>query len=122
MMVKRRYGGFSEGGWRRWVVYQVWPRSFADSDADGVGDLGGVLSRLDHIQRLGVDVVWLSPVCRSPMDDNGWESPTRCPYDNEGRSASAVESRPSVAAPRLHRPRRRGNRFPLRLGSDPVES
>jgi oligo-1,6-glucosidase len=59
--------------WRHWVVYQVWPRSFADSDGDGVGDLRGMLSRLDHIERLGVDVVWLSPVYRSPMDDNGYD-------------------------------------------------
>ena len=59
--------------WRRWAVYQVYPRSFADSDGDGVGDLRGVLSHLDHLQRLGVDVVWLSPVYRSPMDDNGYD-------------------------------------------------
>jgi oligo-1,6-glucosidase len=59
--------------WRQWVVYQVYPRSFADSDGDGVGDLRGVLSRLDYLQRLGVDVVWLSPVYRSPMADNGYD-------------------------------------------------
>jgi oligo-1,6-glucosidase len=59
--------------WRRWVVYQVYPRSFADSDRDGVGDLPGVLSRVDHLAALGVDVVWLSPVYRSPMDDNGYD-------------------------------------------------
>ena len=59
--------------WRRWVVYQVYPRSFADSDGDGVGDLRGVLSHLDHLQRLGVNVVWMSPVYRSPMDDNGYD-------------------------------------------------
>jgi oligo-1,6-glucosidase len=59
--------------WRRWVVYQVYPRSFADSDGDGVGDLRGVLSHLDHLQRLGVDVLWLSPVYRSPMVDNGYD-------------------------------------------------
>ena len=59
--------------WRRWVVYQVYPRSFADSDGDGVGDLRGVLGRLDYLQRLGVDVIWLSPVYRSPMDDNGYD-------------------------------------------------
>ena len=53
--------------WRRWVVYQVYPRSFADSDGDGVGDLRGVLARLDYLQRLGVDVIWMSPVYRSPM-------------------------------------------------------
>ena len=59
--------------WRRWVVYQVYPRSFADSDGDGVGDLRGVLDHLDYLQRLGVDVVWMSPVYRSPMDDNGYD-------------------------------------------------
>jgi len=61
------------GDWRRWVVYQVYPRSFADSDGDGIGDLRGVLAHLDHLERLGVDVVWLSPVYRSPMDDNGYD-------------------------------------------------
>jgi len=59
--------------WRRWVVYQIYPRSFADSDGDGVGDLRGVLSHVDYLQRLGVDVVWMSPVYRSPMDDNGYD-------------------------------------------------
>jgi oligo-1,6-glucosidase len=59
--------------WRRWVVYQVYPRSFADSDGDGIGDLRGVLDHLDHLERLGVDVVWLSPVYRSPMADNGYD-------------------------------------------------
>ena len=59
--------------WRRWVIYQIYPRSFADSDADGIGDLRGILAHLDHLERLGVDVVWLSPVYRSPMDDNGYD-------------------------------------------------
>jgi oligo-1,6-glucosidase len=59
--------------WRRWVVYQVYPRSFADSDGDGIGDLRGVLSHLGYLERLGVDVVWLSPVYRSPMADNGYD-------------------------------------------------
>ena len=59
--------------WRRWVVYQVYPRSFADSDGDGVGDLRGVLGHLDYLKNLGVDVIWLSPVYRSPMDDNGYD-------------------------------------------------
>jgi oligo-1,6-glucosidase len=62
-----------DSDWRRWVVYQVYPRSFADSDGDGIGDLRGVLGRLDYLQRLGVDVIWLSPVYRSPMDDNGYD-------------------------------------------------
>ncbi len=59
--------------WCRWIVYQVYPRSFADSDGDGVGDLRGVLDHLDYLARLGVDVVWMSPVYRSPMDDNGYD-------------------------------------------------
>ena len=59
--------------WTSAVVYQIYPRSFADSDGDGIGDLRGITSRLDHLERLGVDVVWLSPVYRSPQDDNGYD-------------------------------------------------
>jgi oligo-1,6-glucosidase len=62
-----------DSDWRRWVVYQVYPRSFADSDGDGIGDLRGVLAHLDYLQRLGVDVIWLSPAYRSPMADNGYD-------------------------------------------------
>jgi len=59
--------------WRDAVVYQVYPRSFQDSDGDGIGDLPGITSRLDHLALLGVDVLWLSPIYRSPMDDNGYD-------------------------------------------------
>jgi oligo-1,6-glucosidase len=59
--------------WKSAVVYQIYPRSFADSDGDGVGDLPGITARLDHLSELGVDVVWLSPVYASPMDDNGYD-------------------------------------------------
>ena len=59
--------------WRSAVVYQVYPRSFADSDGDGVGDLRGLIDHLDHLDRLGVDVVWLSPIYRSPHDDAGYD-------------------------------------------------
>lgn len=59
--------------WRSAVVYQIYPRSFADATGDGVGDLPGITAHLDHLERLGVDVVWLSPVYRSPMDDNGYD-------------------------------------------------
>jgi oligo-1,6-glucosidase len=66
-------GASAKNDWRRWVVYQIYPRSFADASGDGIGDLQGVLSRVDYLHRLGVDVVWLSPVFRSPMDDNGYD-------------------------------------------------
>ena len=59
--------------WTRAVVYQVYPRSFQDSNGDGIGDLRGILDRLDHLAELGVDVLWLSPVYRSPQDDNGYD-------------------------------------------------
>ena len=59
--------------WRSAVVYQVYPRSFSDSDGDGIGDLPGITSRLDYLADLGVDVVWLSPVYRSPQRDNGYD-------------------------------------------------
>ena len=59
--------------WREGVVYQVYPRSFADSDGDGVGDLEGIRQRLDHLQWLGVDALWLSPVYPSPLADWGYD-------------------------------------------------
>ncbi len=59
--------------WKHAVVYQIYPRSFADSDGDGVGDLQGAIGKLDYLQQLGVDVVWLSPVYPSPQDDNGYD-------------------------------------------------
>ena len=59
--------------WSDAVVYQVYPRSFADSDGDGVGDLRGIIAHLDHFSDLGVDVVWLSPIYPSPQDDNGYD-------------------------------------------------
>jgi oligo-1,6-glucosidase len=59
--------------WRSAVVYQIYPRSFADSDGDGIGDLPGIIGRLDHLAGLGVDVLWLSPVYPSPQDDNGYD-------------------------------------------------
>ncbi|GAC1443328.1 MAG: alpha-glucosidase [Mycobacteriales bacterium] len=59
--------------WRSAVVYQVWPRSFADSDGDGIGDLRGIISKLDHLSDLGVGAVWLSPFYPSPQRDNGYD-------------------------------------------------
>jgi oligo-1,6-glucosidase len=59
--------------WRSAVVYQVYPRSFADADGNGIGDLRGIIGRLDHLALLGVDVVWLSPIYPSPQDDAGYD-------------------------------------------------
>lgn len=62
-----------EPWWSRAVFYQVYPRSFADSNGDGVGDLDGLASRLDHLQQLGVDAIWINPVTVSPMADHGYD-------------------------------------------------
>ena len=62
-----------DGWWRQATVYQIYPRSFQDSNGDGIGDLRGIIQRLDHLSRLGVEVLWLSPIHRSPMVDNGYD-------------------------------------------------
>ena len=56
--------------WKNAVVYQIYPKSFQDSDGDGIGDIPGIISRLDYLKKLGIDAIWLSPVNRSPQDDN----------------------------------------------------
>jgi oligo-1,6-glucosidase len=63
----------TDSWWKKSVVYQIYPRSFADSDGDGMGDLRGIIDHLDHLAELGVDVLWLSPVYPSPQDDNGYD-------------------------------------------------
>lgn len=62
-----------EAWWKEAVVYQIYPRSFKDSNGDGVGDLQGIVSKLDYIKSLGIDVVWLNPIFTSPNDDNGYD-------------------------------------------------
>lgn len=65
--------------WKASVVYQIYPRSFKDNNGDGMGDLNGIISKLDYLALLGIDVIWLSPVFKSPMDDNGYDI---CDYDD----------------------------------------
>ena len=60
------------GWWRSAVFYQIYPKSFQDSDGDGIGDLPGIISRLDYLEKLGIDGIWLSPVYDSPQVDNGY--------------------------------------------------
>ena len=59
--------------WKHAVIYQIYPRSFADSNGDGIGDLQGIIAKLDYLETLGIDAIWLSPVCKSPQDDNGYD-------------------------------------------------
>lgn len=63
----------NQAWWKQAVVYQIYPRSFMDSNGDGIGDLGGIINQLDYLTTLGIDAIWLSPVCRSPQDDNGYD-------------------------------------------------
>ena len=59
--------------WQSAVVYQIYPKSFQDSNGDGVGDLRGIMERLEYLGKLGIDAIWLSPVCKSPQADNGYD-------------------------------------------------
>ena len=64
---------FRHAWWKDAVAYQIYPRSFMDSNGDGIGDLPGILARLDYLQWLGIDVIWICPIYRSPNDDNGYD-------------------------------------------------
>lgn len=64
--------------WKSAVVYQVYPRSFADSNADGIGDVRGIIDHLDHLVTLGVDALWISPWYPSPMADGGYDVSDYC--------------------------------------------
>src|SRR5690625_1160956 len=59
--------------WKNTVGYQIYPRSFQDSNNDGIGDLQGVIQRLDYLKDLGIDFIWMSPFYKSPLDDNGYD-------------------------------------------------
>lgn len=62
--------------WREAVVYQIYPASFQDSNEDGIGDLRGIIARLDYVKDLGADMIWLSPINQSPQKDRAMISPT----------------------------------------------
>ena len=69
------------GWWQKAVFYQIYPKSFQDTTGSGVGDLRGILSRLDYLQQLGIDGIWMSPVCASPQVDNGYDISDYCAID-----------------------------------------
>ena len=66
-------GGNMSEWWKNAVIYQIYPRSFMDSDGDGMGDIPGIEKRLDYLKDLGIDIIWLSPVYKSPNVDNGYD-------------------------------------------------
>ena len=59
--------------WKESVIYQIYPRSYNDSNGDGVGDIPGIIEKLDYLKDLGIDIIWLSPFYPSPNDDNGYD-------------------------------------------------
>ena len=59
--------------WKESVVYQIYPKSFNDSNGDGIGDIRGIIQKLDYLKELGVNVLWISPMLESPQDDNGYD-------------------------------------------------
>ena len=59
--------------WKEAVAYQIYPRSFMDSNSDGIGDTRGIISKLDYLENLGIDVIWICPIYGSPNDDNGYD-------------------------------------------------
>lgn len=59
--------------WKEAVVYQIYPRSFYDTNGDGIGDLNGIIEKLDYLKDLGIDVIWICPMYKSPNDDNGYD-------------------------------------------------
>ena len=71
--IERKSEEMKTSWWKEAVVYQIYPRSFMDSNGDGIGDLQGIISRLDYLKKLGIDVIWMSPVYQSPNDDNGYD-------------------------------------------------
>jgi alpha-glucosidase len=77
----RRMAGEGVPWWQRGAIYQIYPRSFADSDGDGIGDLTGIIEHLDHVAALGAVAIWLSPIYRSPMADFGYDISDYCDVD-----------------------------------------
>ena len=87
--------------WKHGVVYQIYPRSFADSDGDGIGDLPGIRSRLPYLRDLGVDAVWLSPFYPSPQADAGYDVADYRDVDPRLGTMSTMTRMPSSCASRM---------------------
>src|SRR4029453_129884 len=98
--------------WQRGAIYQIYPRSFADGDGDGVGDLGGLIAQLDYLADLGIEGVWLSPIYPSPMADFGYDVADFCDVDPTFGSLAALHP-PPVGRLRLRGGRLLRRRPPL---------
>ena len=72
----------NEKWWKKAVVYQIYPKSFQDSNGDGFGDLQGIIKRLDYLETLGINAIWLSPVFKSPQADNGYKRGKEAQHKN----------------------------------------
>ena len=86
--------------WHGKTAYQIYPKSFCDSNGDGIGDLQGVISKLDYLQELGVEIVWLSPVYRSPLVDQGYDISDY--YDIDPRFGTMADMDELIAKAREH--------------------
>ena len=93
--------------WKGAVIYQIYPSSFADGNNDGIGDFKGIASKMDYIKSLGVDAVWTSPICKSPMKDFGYDVSDYC--DTNERFGTRITSY-NVCYTKLLRWRRRSRR------------
>ena len=80
-MAKLKLDKTKWGWWQSAVFYQIYPKSFLDTDGDGIGDLKGIISKLDYLEKLGIDGIWMSPVCASPQVDNGYDISDYCAID-----------------------------------------
>ena len=80
-MMSSQDGAAGPPWWKSGILYQVYPWSFSDADGDGIGDLDGIIGRLDYVAGLGVDAIWLSPIFRSPMADFGYDIAEYCEID-----------------------------------------
>ncbi len=79
----RKTNSMKKNWWKESIIYQIYPRSFKDSNGDGIGDLGGVIEKLDYLKHLGINTIWLSPIFQSPNDDNGYDVSDYCAIMDE---------------------------------------
>lgn len=73
MVIQEGKSAYEKTWWKEATAYQIYPRSFMDSNGDGIGDIQGIISKLDYLKDLGIEVIWVSPVYQSPNDDNGYD-------------------------------------------------